>query len=175
MPGTMATVPTDVIAARPSPDAQAVSRPRIGALLVWLAMLAVGAVGLTGSGVSAGVAIVGAFFVVVGGFGLVAWARTRVWVEGPVLYARSVFGWAPPLRLDRLVWAWLSPFGRNSGRQLHLADADGNRVQLDATNHRLARLYEVLAGHIAHGDPLANELLHKRMDATRPGLPFGPG
>ena len=71
--------------------------------------------------------------------------------------------------------ASLSAFGRDSGRRLHLRDADGSSVSLDATNFRLVRLYAALAGFIRSGSPVANERLQYRMDKHRPGLPLGLG
>jgi len=137
-------------------------------------MLAVGVIGIAAQ--ETGAVVVGCFFGVVGLLGLVAALRTRVWIDGDVLHSRTIRGYGEPIRLDRLTYAWLSPFGRNSGRQLYLTDATGSTVTLDATNARLARLYAVLAGYIDHDDPIANKLLQRRMAKhRRRGLPLGLG
>ena len=107
--------------------------------------------------------------------GVASLVRSRVWVDGAVLYHRGVWGMRPPVRLDRLRRAELSAFGRNSGRQLQLLDADGTDLTIDATNLRLAPLYEALAAFIPWDSPVANELLQKRMAKHRPGPPLGPG
>src|SRR4051794_35375890 len=109
--------------ARPGPGARVVGRPRVAAVLFLGLLVAIGVyavvVGVTRSDV--GTLIIGlVFFVVPEALALVVSFRQRVWVDGDVLLARRFRGWAPPLRLDRLRIAWLSPFGRNSGRQLHL-------------------------------------------------------
>jgi hypothetical protein len=165
---------------RPGPTARVVGRPRVASVLGLSLLIALGLYMIIGIGIVAGDAfpiVIGlGFFVVPEALALTATLRNRVWVEDGVLYSRRAVGWNPPVRLDRLTEAWLSPFGRNSGRQLRLADADGTRVELDATNTRLKPLYAVLAEHIAWDDgQVANDLLEKRLAKHRPGLPFGPG
>jgi hypothetical protein len=156
---------------RPGPGARAVGRPRVSAVIVWTYLLAIGVSGFVYGGT--GGTVLGVCFVALALFGYVSLARTRVWVDGPTLYSRTIRGYGPPIRLDRLTFARLSAFGRNNGRHLTLADADGATVVLDATNIRLARLYAALAEFIRSGDPVADERLQSRMDKYRPGLPLG--
>ena len=156
---------------RPGPQAQVVGRPRVVAVAGWCTLLAIGLFAIAIH--DTGPVIVGCCFGAVGLLGLVAALRTRVWVDGDLLHSRTLRGYAPPIRLDRLTRADLSAFGRNDGRQLHLADADGTCVTLDATNARLARLYAVLAERIRHDDPVANKLLQRRMAKHRPRSPLG--
>ena len=150
-----------------------VGRPRVLAIVGWCMLLAIGITGLvnwTGATV-----VVGVLFAALGAFGLTATLRQRVWVAGNVLYSRRLLGFQPAVRLDRLTDARLTHFSADSGRQLHLTDADGARAELDATNMRIARLYPVLAEHIRHDNPTANDLLQRRMDKYRPDFPLGPG
>jgi hypothetical protein len=150
-----------------------VGRPRVVAIVGWCTLLAIGVAGLvrwTGATL-----VVGALFALVGAFGLVATLRSRVWISGTEMHSRALRGYRPAIRLDRLTDAFLTPFGPDSGRQLRLADADGARVELDATNMRIERLYAVLAQHIRHDDHVANDLLQRRMAKYRPDFPLGPG
>jgi hypothetical protein len=116
-----------------------VGRPRV------ISVLGFAAIGAIGAGVAAdgrtGAVLFGAFMLVVAVFCLIATLRTRVWVDGNVLYVRTVRGYADPLQLDRLTVAALSDWGPNQGRRLFLRDAAGSEVRLDATNIRLKRLY----------------------------------
>jgi hypothetical protein len=150
-----------------------VGRPRALAILGWCTLLAIGVIGLadwTGATV-----VVGALFALLGAFGLTATLRQRVWVAGDLLYSRRLLGFQPAIRLDRLTDAHLTHFSPDKGRQLQLTDADGARAELDATNMRIARLYPVLAQHIRHDHPTANDLLQRRMAKYRPDFPLGPG
>ena len=165
--------PSTTPAERPGPGARVVGRPRIASLLGFCAIGGIGGSLIAeGSGVGIGF---GALLAAVALLGLAVTLRTRVWVDGSRLYARRLVGYAPPVRIDRLTAASLSPFGRNNGRDLTLRDADGTTLRLDATNTRLARLYAVLATYVRHDDPAANALLQRRMARHRPGLPLGPG
>jgi len=159
---------------RPGPDARVVGRPRVVAIAGWSALLAIGVFGLVGR-TGAAAAVVSALFALVGGFGLVAALRLRAWVGGAEVYSRTLRGYRPVVRLDRLTDAYLTPFGADSGRQLRLRDADGTRVELDATNMRIDRLYAALAQHIRHDDDVANDLLQRRLARYRPDFPLGPG
>jgi hypothetical protein len=114
---------------------------------------------------------VGAAFALLGVGGLIATLRLGAWVDGDKLYSRTLRGYQPVVRLDRLTDAHLTAFGPNSGRQLRLTDADGARVSLDATNMRIERLYESLARH--PGVP-ASELLQRRMARYRKDVPPRP-
>jgi hypothetical protein len=138
-----------------------VGRPRVVAAVGW-ACIGLIAIALVAIG-SPGALLFGIPMLLVFLIGVGTLVRSRVWVDGPVLYHRNVWGMRPPVRLDRLRRAELSAFGRNSGRQLQLLDADGTDLTIDATNLRLARLYEVLAGYIPRDSPVANPLLQKRM------------
>jgi hypothetical protein len=157
---------------RPGPDARLVGRPRVTALVIWAYIGLIGAA-IVAQG-STGAVIFGALFLALFLFGAATTLRSRVWVDGPVLYYRRLLGFRPPLRLDRLRVASLSAFGRNSGRQLRLVDREGTDLVVDATNLRLVRLYAALAPFIDADDPVANELLHKRMAKHRPAPPLGP-
>ncbi len=159
--------------ARPGPNARVVGRPRVSAVPIWALIGGIG-LGLVATGKAAGVAF-GVFMLAVFALGVGSLIRSRVWVDGPVLYHRNVWGMRTPVRLDALRRAELSAFGRNSGRQLHLLDADGTDLTIDATNLRLARLYEAMAVFIPWDSPVANPLLQKRMAKHRPGPPLGPG
>src|SRR6185312_15692404 len=105
----------------------------------------------------------GGFMLVVAVFCIVATLRTRVWVDGNLLRVRTLRGYAQPIRLDRLRVAALSGWGYNRGRQLHLRDADGAKLTLDATNIRLKRLYAALVPFIGPFDRAANEALVRRV------------
>jgi hypothetical protein len=72
-----------------------------------------------------------------------------------------------PIQLDRLTLAVLSDWQYNRGRQLHLRDADGAELTLDATNVRLKRFYAALAPFIGPFDRVANEALVKRVEKYR--------
>ncbi|MEV6492504.1 hypothetical protein AB0M20_28370 [Actinoplanes sp. NPDC051633] len=149
-----------------------VGRPRVVAIAGWCVLLAIGVYGLvrwTGA-----VLVVGALFALLGMFGLISTLWLRVWVSGGVLHYRTLRGYRPVVRLDRLTTASLTPFGADSGRQLRLADADGASVQLDATNMRIERLYPMLAQYLRHDDDVANDLLQRRMARYRPDFPLGP-
>lgn len=155
---------------RPGPDAKVVARPRVVSVLLWVVLLAIGGFGLTRGG--GGVAI-GVFFALLGILGLASTLLSRAWVDGTVLRYRTLLGHRPAVRLDRLTSAHLTNFDGTNGRQLRLIDSDGAAVEIDATNLRLQRLYAVLADHIRPDTPVANELLKRRMDRHRSGLPFG--
>jgi hypothetical protein len=158
---------------RPGTGARVVGRPRVTAAIVWAYIALIGGALVAVGG--AGATIFGGLMLAVFALGAATLARSRVWVDGPVLYYRTALGMRPPLRLDRLRSATLTSFGRNRGRQLVLWDADGTTLTIDATNLRLVRLYEVLASFIRWDDPAAGELLQKRMAKHRPGPPLGPG
>jgi hypothetical protein len=112
-----------------------------------------------------------AIFAVPGLFCLVATLRQRVWVEGPLLTYRTLR--TRSVRLDRLRRASLSGWGRNRGPQLELTDANGGSVLIDATNHRLTPLYEVLAQHLPRDSPIPDERLRRRLRPFWPPSPFG--
>jgi hypothetical protein len=135
------------------------------ALLLWAALLTGG---ITAVVRTTGVSLaIGAFFALLGALGLASTAVSRTWVDGTVLRHRTLLGHRPPVRLDRLRIAHLTNFDATNGRQLRLTDADGAAVEIDATNLRIKRLYEVLAGHIRHDSPVANELLQRRLSRYR--------
>jgi hypothetical protein len=167
-PGAMAVGPDCFTEPRrhPGPGARVVGRPRRVSVLGLSLLIAIGVVALV-RGVM--------FFVAPGAVALAGTLRNRVWVDGAVLHSRRLVGWNAPVRLDRLRVAWLSPFGRNSGRQLRLVDTTGAQVELDATNTSLTALYAVLAEHVAWDGGVANDLLEKRLAKHRLGLPFGAG
>jgi hypothetical protein len=158
---------------RPGPHARVVGRGRLLALPVWLYIGLIGVAVTWFGGLSMSL-LIGIPFTALAVFGVASIAYSRVWVDGPVLYTRQIFGYRPPIRLDALRRAELSDWGRHRGRQLHLRDADGNWLQLDATNLRLKPLYGALALHIPAGSPVANARLHKRMEAARPVLAVPP-
>jgi hypothetical protein len=147
-----------------------VGRPRV------ISVLGFAAIGAIGAGVAAdgrtGAVLFGAFMLVVAVFCLIATLRTRVWVDGNVLYVRTLRGYADPVRLDRLTVAALSDWGPNQGRRLFLRDAAGSEVRLDATNIRLKRLYAALAPFIGPFDRSANEALAQRV--APPLMPIFP-
>jgi hypothetical protein len=159
--------------ARPGPGARVVGRPRVVSVIGFGCILGIG-VSVLADG-SAAALVIGGFTAAVAVCGLVVTVSTRVWVDGAKLHVRRLGRDARPLRLDRLTRAELSHPGADSGRSLSLADADGVTLRLDATNVRLERLYEVLAAHIRHDDPVADQPLQRRMAKYRPGLPLGPG
>jgi hypothetical protein len=150
---------------RPGPDARVVGRPRVTSALMFVFIAAIGA-GVAADG-RTGAVVFGGFMLVVAVFCLLATLRTRVWVDGSVLYVRNVRGYAEPIRLDRLTVAALSDWGMNRGRQLFLRDADGAELRLDATNLRLRRLYAALAPFIGPFDRAANEALAQRVAKYR--------
>lgn len=154
---------------RPGPNARLVGRGRILAVPIWLYIGLIGVAVIFFGGLSMSL-IIGIPFTLLALFGLTSIAYSRVWVDGPVLYARHVFGYRPPVRMDALSSAVLTNFGRNSGRQLWLTPRDGKPLRLDATNLRLKPLYGELARYIPEGSHVANPLLHKRMTAARPAI-----
>jgi hypothetical protein len=155
---------------RPGPNARVVGRGRISAVPIWLLIGLVGVSGLVVGGIALKL-IVGVPFTLLAVFGLATLIRSRVWVDGPTLYSRRLFGYEPPIRLDQLVSAELTAFGRNQGRMLLLLGKDGTQLRLDATNLRLKRLYPPMAHYIGPHDRVANELLERRMGPFRSGLP----
>jgi hypothetical protein len=154
---------------RPGPNARLVGRGRLLAVPLWLYLLLIGVSILYFGGFS-GSLIVGIPFTLLALLGLTSIAVSRVWVDGPLLYSRQVFGYRTPIRLDELTSAVLSSLGPNSGRQLFLTTRDGTLVRLDGTNLRLKPLYGELARFIPEGSPVANALLHRRMSDVRPAI-----
>ncbi|MDA0185067.1 hypothetical protein OJ997_32480 [Solirubrobacter phytolaccae] len=154
---------------RPGPNAQLVGRGRVLAVPIWLYLLLIGVAVLYFGGFS-GSLIIGIPFTLLALFGLSSIAYSRVWVDGPTIYARHVFGYRKPIRMDELSTALLTNFGPNSGRQLWLTMRDGTQMRLDATNLRLKPLYGELARYIPEGSRIANALLHRRMTDARPLL-----
>jgi hypothetical protein len=155
------------------PGARVVSRPSLLALLIWPWITLVG-VGLLIPD-SIGARIFGGLMLVLCAYAFARMVRARVWVDGNVLRTRGVLRHGPPIRLDRLTRAELTPFGRNSGRTLYLRDSDGTHLQLEATNTSLRRLWPVLAQHIRWDTGVANDILRKRLVKHWPGPPLGPG
>ena len=154
---------------RPGPNARLVGRGRFLAIPIWLYLLLIGMSVLYFGGIS-GSLIIGIPFTLLALFGLSSIAISRVWVDGPWLYSRHVFGYRPPVRMDELSSAILTNFGRRSGRQLWLTSRAGATLRLDATNLRIKPLYGELARFIPEGSPIANPLLHKRMTDQRPAI-----
>ncbi len=111
--------------------------------------------------------LVGAFFGLVGGGGMAAISYTRVWVDGTTLLLRMPFRGTRTMRIDRIVRASLSAFGRNQGPMLTLVDADGTSLTIDATNLRLTGLYIVLAQHIPVGGAGGDQRLERRLRKHR--------
>ena len=155
---------------RPGPNARVVGRGRLSVVPVWLSIGLIG-VSVFALGELALTLIVGMPFALLALFGLATLIRSRVWVDGPTLYSRRLFGYAPPIRLDRLARAELTGFGPNQGRSLYLVDKEGTHVRLDATNLRLKRLYAAMAQFIGPFDDVANERLQRRMEGHRTSLP----
>jgi hypothetical protein len=154
---------------RPGPNARLVGRGRILAVPIWLYLGLIGVSVLYFGGLTMSL-IIGVPFTLLALFGLTSIAYSRVWVDGPLLYSRHVFGYRPPVRMDALSSAVLTNFGRNSGRQLWLTPRDGKELRLDATNLRLKPLYAELARYLPSNSTIANALLNKRMDAARPAI-----
>ncbi|MBE2315870.1 hypothetical protein DVA67_007775 [Solirubrobacter sp. CPCC 204708] len=158
---------------RQSPNARLVGRGRLLAVPIWLYLGLIGVAVLVFGGISMSL-VIGIPFTLLALFGLASIAYARVWVDGPTLYSRHVFGYREPIRMDELLRAELTGFERYRGRQLWLTRADGKRVVLDATNLRLKPLYGELARYIPAGSSTANPLLHKRMEAARPIIAVPP-
>jgi len=154
-----------VTAHRPGPNARVVGRPRVTSTIVFLCVAGIGA-GVAADG-RVGAILFGGFMLVVGVFCIVATWCTRVWVDGAVLYTRTVRGYADPIHLDRLTSAVLSDWGLNRGRQLFRRDDGGAELRLDATNVRLKRLWEALGPFIGPFDRAANEALKQRVSRYR--------
>jgi hypothetical protein len=156
----------------PSPNARVVSRPSLLALIIWpyLALIGV-ACALLGS---TGARIFGAVLLVLTALAVARMLRARVWVDGAVLYSRGVVRYGPPIHLDRLQRAELTPFMPNQGRALFLTDGDGAHVKLEVTNTSLKRLWPVLAEHIRWDTAVANDVLRKRLAKHWPPPPLGP-
>jgi len=151
---------------RPGPNARVVGRGRISAVPIWALILLVGVSGIVLGGTAMAL-IVGVPFTLVALFGLGTVIHARVWVDGPVLYSRTVFGYRPPIRLDALRDATLTEPSRNQGPLLLLTAQDGTVVRLDATNLRLVRLYAALGQFIGPFDRVANERLRERVEKYR--------
>jgi hypothetical protein len=158
---------------RPGPGARVVSRPSLLALIIWPYITLIAVALLIPD--SIGLRILGALMLVLCLFALLRLALARVWVDGDLLYTRGIANFGPPINLARLTRAELSSFGRNSGRTLFLADADGQYLTLEVTNTSVRRLWPVLAQHIHWDTPVANETLRKRLVKHWPPPPLGPG
>ena len=150
---------------QPGPNARVVARGRISAVPIWALILLIG-VGCTVVGGTGVALIIGVPFTLLALFGLMMLIRSRVWVDGPVLYSRRTLGYRPPVRLDQLASASLI-VNPNWSRELLLTARDGTHLRLDATNLRLVRLYAAMAEFIGPYDPIANERLQKRMEKYR--------
>jgi hypothetical protein len=148
----------------PGPDARLVGRARVAS---WLGFACVGALSAAGfADQSVGGYLAAVVCLLAGAFGIAAAARSRVWIDGDVLYARKLGGWGSPIRLDRLRQAWLA---EGSPSILRLAD-DERELKLDAVNLRLKPLYAALAGYLGPDSPLPNKKLRRRMSrASRRG------
>ncbi len=156
---------------RPPPGARVVGRGRISSIPIWSLILLIGVSGIVVGGMAMAL-IVGVPFTLLGLFGLAMLARTRVWVDGPTVYSRTLLRYNPPIRLDELAQANLNQTAQ-LGRELWLVQRDGTTVRLDATNQRLMRLYKAMAPYV----PLevANDRLRQRLERFRDGigLPLG--
>ncbi len=86
---------------QPGPNARVVGRGRISAVPIWALILLIG-VGCTVVGGTGVALIIGVPFTLLALFGLIMLIRSRVWVDGPVLYSRRTLGYRPPVRLDQL-------------------------------------------------------------------------
>jgi hypothetical protein len=150
---------------QPGPNARVVGRGRISIVPVWALILLIGVTGIVVGGTVMAL-LVGVPLTVLGVFGFTMLIRARVWVDGPVLYSRRTLGYKPPVRLDQLRSASLNT-NASGGRELLITAKDGTHLRLDATNLRLVRLYEAMAEFIGPFDPVANELLQKRMGKYR--------
>jgi len=150
---------------RPGPNARVVGRGRISIVPIWALILLIGVSGIVLGG-TASALIIGVPFTLVALFGFAVLLRSRVWVDGPVLYSRRLFRFRPPVRLDQLRRASLI-VNHSLGRELLITARDGTDLRLDATNLRLVRLYEAMAQFIGPFDPVANERLRKRMEKYR--------
>jgi hypothetical protein len=142
---------------RPGPDARLVGRTRAASFLGFACIAALSAAGFADRSVGGYLAAV--VCLAAGTFGIVAGARSRVWIDGDVLYARKLGGWDVPIRLDRLTRAWLSA---SSPSILRLAD-DERELKLDALNLRLKPLYAALASYLGPDSPLPDKKLRRRM------------
>ena len=158
---------------RPGPGARVVSRPSLLALIIWPWITVVG-VGLVIAD-SIGARIFGGLMLALCVYAFLRLIRARVWVDGDVLYSRGVVNFGPPIHLARLARADLSPFGRNSGRTLTLADRDGGELELEVTNISVRRLWPILAEYVRWDTPVANDILRKRLVKHWPKPPLGPG
>jgi hypothetical protein len=152
---------------RPGPDARLVGRARSAAFLGFACIAALSAAGFADHSLGGYVAAV--VCLAAGAFGIAALARTRVWIDGDVLYARKLGGWDVPIRLDRLTQAWLSS---SSPSLLYLAD-DERELKLDALNLRLKPLYAELAEQLGPDSPLPDSKLRRRISRAARGGRLG--
>jgi hypothetical protein len=150
---------------RPGPNARVVGRGRLSAVPIWTLLLLIGVSGIALGGTAMAL-IIGVPFTLLAVFGLGTLIQARVWVDGPVLYSRTLFGHRPPMRLDQLASARLE-VNYNWGRELWLTGKDGTTLRLDATNLRLVRLYAAMAEIIGPFDRIANDRLLQRMEKYR--------
>lgn len=150
---------------RPGPNARVVGRGRISAVPIWTLILLIGVACIV-VGSTAMALIIGVPFTLLAVFGIGTLIQARVWVDGPVLYSRTLFGHRPPMRLDQLTNARLD-VNHSWGRELWLTGKDGTTLRLDATNLRLVRLYAALAEFIGPFDRVANDRLRERMEKYR--------
>jgi hypothetical protein len=158
-------VTPETLPPRPGPHARLVGRGRVTAFVAWACVGALSATAFVDG--SAGAILFGSLFILVGlwGCGAVVWGR--VWIDRDVLYARKLGGWDVPLRLDCLTRAEIADWTSTTSRIVHVSDATGTTLKLDATSWRLTRLYAALADYIAPDSPVANRRLHRRMARAR--------
>ena len=77
---------------QPGPNARVVGRGRISAVPIWALILLIGVSGALWSAAPAMALIIGVPFTLLAVFGLIMLIRSRVWVDGPVLYSRRTLG-----------------------------------------------------------------------------------
>jgi hypothetical protein len=149
---------------RPGPDAHTVARPRVVAVIGWTLLVALG-VGMVLEG-SPGMVIFGGIWTVGLGACFVLLLRSRVVVDGDLLYVRGVRGWRRPVdlrQLDRATSTW----GSNYERWTELRDRHGAQVRIDGVNLQTAGLYTELARHIGPWDQVADAALQRRLNRYR--------
>ena len=132
--------------AGPGPGALVVGRPRASAAVIW-AFIGLIAIALVATGRAGGL-VFGVPMLPVFALGVASLARSRVWVDGPSSTTAACGGCARPCGWTACAARSCRRSGATSGRQLQLLDADGTDLTIDATNLRLAPLYEALADFI---------------------------
>lgn len=149
---------------RPGPGARTVARPRVVAVIGWTLLVALG-VGMALEG-SVGMVLFGGLWAIGLGSLFVLVLRSRVVVDGDLLYARGVRGWRRPVDLRHLRRGGIAT-GANHERWVVLRDGHGAELRIDAVNLQVTGLYRELGARIGPWQGVADEDLEHRIARHR--------